>query len=221
MQHSYPTLTFEPLFVSTPSASHHYLMFLAVSLHLLLPLPPLTPSWFFNGILGISEPGALNIYTFFRFIPSTFFVSRNLIFSHFPLSGSLNSLLCDLIAPTAGLAFFLLMPRTLAAASSLSSQCFSFSELSIFSLSSFDLYCDYVGVNISPNKASLLSFLNVYAPPICSFPTDGRTNFFSPSIFPPPEIYSFLGTSIAITPSGTQKILSTPWGGSIRLAHIF
>ena len=37
------------------------------------------------------------------------------------------------------------MPLTLAAASSLSSQCFSFSELSTFSLSSFDLCCDYVG----------------------------------------------------------------------------
>ena len=33
-----------------------------------------------------------------------------------------------------------------------------------------------------------------------------------PPFFPPPEISSFWGTSIAITPSGTQKILPTPAG---------
>ena len=35
---------------------------------------------------------------------------------------------------------------------------------------------------------------------------------FLPPFFPPPEISSFWGTSIAITPSGTQEILSTPVG---------
>ena len=58
----------------------------------------------------------------------------------------------------------------------------SFSELSNSCLSSLDLYSDYVGVNISINNSSLLSFLNVYACPVCSFPTDGRTDSFSPSI---------------------------------------
>ena len=33
---------------------------------------------------------------------------------------------------------------------------------------------------------------------------------FLPPFFPPPEISSFLGTSIAITPSGTQEVLPTP-----------
>ena len=37
------------------------------------------------------------------------------------------------------------------------------------------------------------------------------TPFLSPS-FPPPEISSFLGTSIAITPSGTQEVPPTPTG---------
>ena len=59
-------------------------------------------------------------------------------------------------------------------------QSLSFSELSSSSLSSLDPYSDYVEVNISLND-SLLSFLNVYAPPICSSPTDGRTNSFSSS----------------------------------------
>ena len=35
---------------------------------------------------------------------------------------------------------------------------------------------------------------------------------FLPPFFPPPEISSFLGTSIAITPSGTQEVLPTPAG---------
>ena len=55
----------------------------------------------------------------------------------------------------------------------------SFSELSTTSLSSLDLCSDYVGVNISLNKSFSVSFLNVYAPPIRSSPTDGRTDSFS------------------------------------------
>ena len=35
---------------------------------------------------------------------------------------------------------------------------------------------------------------------------------FLPPFFPPPEISSFWGTSIAITPSGTQEVLPTPAG---------
>ena len=59
----------------------------------------------------------------------------------------------------------------------------SFSELFTSSLSSLDPHSDYVGVNVSLNNSSSLSFLNVYAPPIRSSPTDGRTDSFSPSIF--------------------------------------
>ena len=60
----------------------------------------------------------------------------------------------------------------------------SFSELSTSSLSLLDPYSDYVGVNISLNNSSSVSFLNVYAPPIRFSPTDGRTDSFSPSILP-------------------------------------
>ena len=62
---------------STASASTSLLMILAVSLYLLLLLPLSTPSGLFNVMLGVSEPGALNCYTFFRLIPLTSFVSRN------------------------------------------------------------------------------------------------------------------------------------------------
>ena len=85
------------------------------------PLPPLTLSGFFNGMLEVFEPAALNYFTFFRPIMSTLSVSRNPILTHLPLSGFLDSLLCVLIALTTGLAFSLLMPLTLAAALSFSS----------------------------------------------------------------------------------------------------
>ena len=60
----------------------------------------------------------------------------------------------------------------------------SFSKLSTFSFSLLDFYSDYVGVNISLNNSSSLSFLNVYTPPICFSMTDSRTDSFSPSILP-------------------------------------
>ena len=69
----------------------------------------------------------------------------------------------------------------------------SFSELSTTSLCSLDPYSDYVGVNISLNKSSSVSFLNVYAPPIHSSPTDGRTDSFSPSILPSSRNLFILG----------------------------
>ena len=124
MQHSHPTLAFKPpiLFPPTlyllPLHPYYRLMLLAVSLYLLLPLPSLTPSGFFNEMLGVSKPGVLNCYTLFRLIPLTLFVSRNLTLIYFPLSGFLDSLLYDPMAPTPDLVFFLLMSQTLAAASS-------------------------------------------------------------------------------------------------------
>ena len=124
----------------------------------------MTFSEFFNGMLAVSKSGALNCYTFFRLIPLTLFVSRNLTIIHLPLSGSLDSLLWDLIAPTPCVAF---SPDATHASGGIIifiRQSLSFSELSTFSLSSLDPYSDYVGVNISLNNSSLLSFLTVYAP---------------------------------------------------------
>ena len=85
-----------------------------------------------------------------------------------------------------------------------------FSELFTSSLSSLDPYSDYVGVNISLNDSSSVSFLNVYAP---LFAPPQRMAEPTPSLsqfFPPPEISSFWGTSIAITRFGTQEVLPTP-----------
>ena len=82
---------------------------------------PLTLSGFFNGMLEVFEPGALNYFTFFRPILSILSAFRNPILTPLPLSEFLDSLFCVLIAPTPGLAFSLLMPRMPVAALSFSS----------------------------------------------------------------------------------------------------
>ena len=94
----------------------------------------------------------------------------------------------------------------------------SFSELFTFSFSSLDPYSDYVVVNISNNSSSL-SFFNVYAPLFAPLRRMAEPTRFLPPFFPPSEISLFCGTSIAITPSGTQEVLPQR-GGSIRLGHL-
>ena len=99
MQLSHPIFAFKPFMPLPPTLYllplhlHHCPTLLSVSLPLLLPLFPLTLSGFFNGMLGVSKPGALNFYTLFRLIPLSLFVSRNLILTHLSVSGSLDSLL--------------------------------------------------------------------------------------------------------------------------------
>ena len=132
-------------------------MFLAVSLYLPLSLPHLTHSRFFNGMPDVFEPGALNYHTLSRLILWILSVSRNPASTHLPRFGSLNSLLCNLIASIPGLVFFLSITCTLAVASSFLSGIFS--ELSTFSLSSHNPYSVYVGVNISLNNSLRSLFL--------------------------------------------------------------
>ena len=127
MQHSHPIVVFKPLILFRPicifslytlSTASCSWLFLFTSCFLFLSS---TPSRFFNGMLGISNPGELNCYTLFHLIPLTLFVSRNLTLIYLLLSGSLDSLLCDPMALTPDPVFFLLMSQTLAAASSFSS----------------------------------------------------------------------------------------------------
>ena len=86
----------------------------------------------------------------------------------------------------------------------------SFSELSTSSISLLDPYSDYVGVNISLNNSSSLSFLKLYAPLFALLRRMAEPTPFLPPFFPPPQISSFWGTSTAITPSGTPEVLPTP-----------
>ena len=117
LQTSYPPSAH---FISSPLPLHHRPLLLAFFMRLLPPLP-LTLSGFFNGMLEVFEPGELNYFTFFCPILSISSAFRNPISAPLPLSGFLGSLLCVLIAPTPGLAFSLLIPHTLAAALSFSS----------------------------------------------------------------------------------------------------
>ena len=142
--------------------------------------PFLTLLGFFNGMLGVSEPGSLNYYTLFRLISLTLFISRNLISIYLPLSGfsALQShgthsrsgiFPTDVTDASGGVIIFV-------------KQGLFFSELSTSSLSLLGPYSDYVEVSISLNESSSLSFLNVYGPPIRSSTKDSRTNFFYFSI---------------------------------------
>ena len=128
----------------------------------------------------------MNCFTFFHPILLTLSVSRNSILTHFPPSGF--SALCsdrthsrsgilsgDAMHASGGVIIFL-------------RQGLSFSELSTSSHFSLDPYSEYVWVNIYLNNSSLLSFLNVYTPPIHSS-TDGKTDSFSLSIFPSRNLF--------------------------------
>ena len=116
-------------------------------------------------MLGVSAPGALNYYTLFRLIPLILFISGILTLIYLPLFRSLDSPLCDLIAPTLDLVFFSTdVPDASGGVIIFVKQSLFSSELSTSSLSSLGPYSDYVEVNISPNDSSSLLFLNVYAP---------------------------------------------------------
>ena len=170
MLHSHPTLVFKPfiphlpILYLFPLSPHHCSLLLTVLQRLLPPLS-LTLSGFFNGMLEVFEPGALNCFTFFCPILSTLSVSRNPILTHLPLSRFLDSLLCILITSTPCLAFSLLdVMHASGSVIIFIRQGLSFSEFSTFSLSSLNPYSDYIGVYNSLNNSSSLSFHNVYAP---------------------------------------------------------
>ena len=148
MLHSHPTLVFksliphQPIFYLLPLPPHHCPLLLAVLQRLLPPLLPLTLSEFFNKMLEVSEPGALNYSTFFPPTLLTLSVSKNPILTHLPLSRSMDFLLCVLIAPTPRLAFSLVKPRMLAVATFFSSGRAYPSLNFLTSLSLLDPYSD-------------------------------------------------------------------------------
>ena len=215
MLHSRSTLVSKPLIIHLPILyllplpPHHHSLLLAVLLRFLPPFP-LTLSGFFNGMLEVFEPKALNYFTFSRPILSTLSASRNPILTHLPLSG-FSALYSDRTHYRSGI----LSSNDTHASGDIVifvRKDLFFSELFTSSLSLLDPYSDYVGVNISLNNSSSLSFLSVYTP---LFAPPQRMAELTPSLpqfFPPPEISLFWGTSIAITPFGTQKVLPTPTG---------
>ena len=93
-------------------------------------------------------------------------------------------------------------------------------QLSASSLSSLDPYPDYVGVNISLNNSSSVSRLNVYALPIRSSPTDGRTDSFSPSILPSFRNLCILGDLNCHHSLWDSRGTSDPRGEEVAVASL-
>ena len=75
-----------------------------------------------------------------------------------------------------------------------------------------DPYSDCVGVYISLNNSSSLSFLNVYVPPIRSFPTDSKTDSFSPSTLSSSRDLFILGDFNCHHPLWDSQVTSDPRG---------
>ena len=88
----------------------------------------------------------------------------------------------------------------------------SFSELSTASLSSLDPCSDCVGVGISLDGSSSVSFLDVCAPLFAPPRRMAGPIPSLPQFFPPPGVSSFWGTSVAIARFGTREVLPTPVG---------
>ena len=187
--HSLPTLAFKlliprlPILYVLPLPPHHRHLLLAVLLRL---LPPLSPpeslrdlQWNAGGLRARSTE--LLHFLFSHLVDLICIEESNLKSSssfRIPGFSALRSdrthsqsgiLSCDATHASSGIIIFVW-------------QGLSFSELSTSSLSSLDPYSDYVGVNNSLDNSSSLSFLNVYASPILSSPSDGRTDSFSPFI---------------------------------------
>ena len=220
MLHFRPTFVFKPLIPLCPfyifslcpltSAPCSWLSFYTPRFLFLLTL-----SGFFNGMLKVFEPEALNCFTFFHSIPLTLPIAKkpNLnSSSSFRIPG-FSALCFDRTHSWSGI-----LPQDAMHASGdviiFFRQGLSFSELSTSSLSLLDPYCDYVGVNISLSNSSL-SLLNVYAPPIRSSPMDGRTDSFSPSILSSSRNLFILGDFNCHHPLWDLKGTSDPCGEEI------
>ena len=190
MQHSHPILAFKLLILFPPTLyllplhPHHRLMLLAVSLYLLLPLLP-NSLRVFQWNAGVLQARSTESVHFILSHPVDLICIQesNLnLSSSFQIPGfsALRShgthsrsgiFSTDVIDANGGVIIIV-------------KQGLFFSELSTASLSLLGPYSDYVEVKISLNDSSSVSFLDVYAPPIRSFPKDSRTNLFSLSILP-------------------------------------
>ena len=189
MQHSYltlkPLIHFLPTLYLLPPHPHHRLILLAVFLHLLLSLL-LNSLRVLQWNAGVLQARRTELLYFISSYPVDLICiqeSNLTLFSSFRIPG-FSALRSDGTYFRSGI-FSTDVTDGSDSVIIFVWQGLSFSELSTSSLSSLDSYPDYAEVNISLNDFSSLSFLNVYAPPICSPPKDSRISFFSPSILSP------------------------------------
>ena len=171
-------------------------------------LSPLTLSGFFNGMLEVFKAGALNYFTFFHPILSTLSAFRNLILTLLPLSG-FSALRSDGTHSQSGIPSSNTM-HTSHGVVVFVRQGLSFSEFSTSSLSSLDPYSDYVGINISLNNSSLLSFLNVYAPL-----TAPLQRMAEPIPYLLQKFFHSGGLQLRSPLLGLKRYFRPLWGGSI------
>ena len=227
MQHSRPTLAFKPLIPHLPILfllpllSHYRLLLLAFLLHFLLPLSPdcfRILQWNAGGLRARSTE--LLQFLSFHPVDLTCIEESNHNSSSSFRKPEFSALLSDRIHSRSGTLFgdfthanngVIIFIR----------QSLSFTKLSTSSLSSLDLYSEYVWFKISLSNSSMLSFLNVYAPPIRSYPTNGRTDSFSPSTLSSSRNLFILELQLTSPRLGLKRYFRCPWGGSIRLGHLF
>ena len=196
MLHSLPTLVFKPLIPRRPILyllplpPHHRPLLLAVLLRLLPPLPSPDSLRVLQWNAGGLRARSTELLQFLSSHPVDLICIQesnlNSSFS-FRIPG-FSALRSDRTHSRSGI----LSPDAAYASGGVDifvRQDLSFSKLSISSLSSLDPYSVYVGINISLNNSSSLSFLNVYASPIRSSPKDGRTDPFSLSILSSRNLY--------------------------------
>ena len=178
MQHCRPTLIFKPLIPLLPILSllplpsHHCLLLLAVLLRLLFPLVDFLRVLQWNA--GGLRDSSTELLHFLSFHPVDFICIQESNLhssSSFQIPG-FSTLRSDRTHSLSGILSHDVMHASKA-----------YPSLNFLPpLSLLDPYSDCVGVNISLSNSSSLSFLNVYAPPVRSSQTDGRTDSFSPSI---------------------------------------
>ena len=220
MQHFRPTLAFKsviprlPILYLLPLPLYLRPLILAVSLHLLLPLPPdslRVLQWKASGLLVRST----ELLYFLSSHPVDLICIQK---SNLNSSSSFRIPRFSVLRSDRTRSWSGLFSRNATHASGsviiFVRQGLSFSELPTSFLSSLDLYSDCVGVNISLNKFSSLSFPNVYAPPIRSSPSDGRVDSFPPSIFSSRNLF-ILGDFNCHHPLWDSRGTSDPCGEGI------
>ena len=192
MQHSHPTLTFKPLILFPPTLyllflhHHHRLMLLAVSLHLLLLLPFPNSLRVLQWNAGGLQARSTELLHFISSYPIELICIQEFnlnLSSSFRIPG-FSALRSDGTHSQSGI-----FPTDVTDASGgviiFVRQGLSFSELSTSSLSLLDPYSNYVEINISLNKSSSLSFLNVFAPLFALLRRMAEPISFLSPFFPP------------------------------------
>ena len=228
MLHSRPTLVFKPLIPRQPIVyllplpPHHRPLLLAVLLCLLPPLPPdslRVLQWNVGGLrarstellhfLSSHPVDLICIQESNLNSPSSFQIPGFSALCSDRTHSRSGILFRNATHPSGGVIIFVRQGLSFSGLPT------SFSGLPTSSLSLLDPYSDYVGVNISLNNSSSVSFPNVYAPPIRSCPTDGRFNSFSPSILPSSRNLFILGNFNCHHPLWNSRVTTDPRGEEI------